>query len=73
MASGAAVDRYESDRLQINFLDTTKDSKVEEESRSLTTARYGQEGEEDEYNGDYYYDDEYEDGMSGDFEMPQGK
>lgn len=57
-------------------MDTTKDSKAEEESRSVaaTTAEYGQEGEEDEeYDGDYYYEDEYEDGMSGDFEMPAGK
>ncbi|XP_070693261.1 heparin-binding EGF-like growth factor a isoform X2 [Pempheris klunzingeri] len=73
MASGAAVDRYDNNRLHINFLDTTKDSKAEEESRSVavTTSDYGQEDEEEEeYDGEYYYEDEYEDGMSGDFEMP---
>ncbi|XP_038555070.1 proheparin-binding EGF-like growth factor [Micropterus salmoides] len=80
MTSGAAVDRYESDRQQhtavINFLDTTRGKRVvEEESRSVgaTTVEYGQEGEEEEYNDEYYYEDEYEDGMSGDYEveMPQ--
>lgn len=82
MTSGAAVDRYESDRQQhtavINFLDTTRGKRVvEEESRSVgaTTVEYGQEGEEEEYNDEYYYEDEYEDGMSGDYEveMPQGE
>ncbi|XP_044062225.1 heparin-binding EGF-like growth factor a isoform X2 [Siniperca chuatsi] len=74
LASGAAVDRYESDRQRhtavINFLDTTKDRRVEEESRSVdaTTVEYGQEGEE-EYNDEYYFEDEYEDGMSGDYEV----
>ncbi|XP_073343409.1 heparin-binding EGF-like growth factor a [Pagrus major] len=75
MASGAAVDRYESDRQRhravFKFLDTTKDNRAEEESRSITatTAEYSQEGaDEDEYY-DEYYEDEYEDGMSGDYEM----
>ncbi|XP_070769698.1 heparin-binding EGF-like growth factor a isoform X2 [Enoplosus armatus] len=70
LASGAAVDRYESDRQRhtavINFLDTTKDRRVEEVS---TTVEYGQEGEEEEYDDEYYYEDEYEDGMSGDYEV----
>ncbi|XP_022051288.1 heparin-binding EGF-like growth factor a isoform X1 [Acanthochromis polyacanthus] len=76
LASGAAVDRYESDRQRhtsvINLLDTTKDWRVEEESRSVgaTTAENGQQSEEDEENEDeYYYDDEYEDGMSGDYDL----
>lgn len=76
LASGAAVDRYESDRQRhtsvINLLDTTKDKRVEEESRSVgaTTVENGQESEEDEeYDDEYYYEDEYEDGMSGDYEM----
>ncbi|XP_075960159.1 heparin-binding EGF-like growth factor a isoform X1 [Anarhichas minor] len=75
-ASGAAVDRYESDRQRhtaVINLDTTKNRRVEEESRSAsaTTAEYGQEGEEEEY-GDYYYEDEYEDGLSGDYvELPR--
>ncbi|XP_042274624.1 heparin-binding EGF-like growth factor a isoform X1 [Thunnus albacares] len=74
LASGAAVDRYESDRQRhtavINFLDTTKDRRTEEESRGgvdVTTVEYDQEGEE-EYDDEYYYY-EYEDGMSGDTEM----
>lgn len=72
-ASGAAVDRYESDRQRhtaVINLDTTRNKRVEEETRSVsatTVAEYGQEGEEEEY-GDYYYEDEYEDGMSGDYE-----
>ncbi|KAF3693730.1 Proheparin-binding EGF-like growth factor Heparin-binding EGF-like growth factor [Channa argus] len=75
LASGAAVDRYESDRQRhtaiINFLGTTKDKRVEDESRSVgaTTLKYGQEGEGEEYDDEYYYEGEYEDGMSGDFEM----
>ncbi|XP_026214421.1 heparin-binding EGF-like growth factor a [Anabas testudineus] len=72
LASGAAVDRYESDRQRhtavINFLGTTKDRRVEDESRSVgaTTAKYVEEGEED-YN--YYEDEDYfEDDFSGDYE-----
>ncbi|XP_054453219.1 heparin-binding EGF-like growth factor a isoform X1 [Anoplopoma fimbria] len=75
-ASGAAVDRYESDRQRhtaVINLDTTRNRRVEdEESRSVgaTTAENGQEGVEEEY-GDYYYE-EYEDGMSGDYvELPR--
>ncbi|KAI3351895.1 hypothetical protein L3Q82_020727, partial [Scortum barcoo] len=73
LALGAAVDRYESDRQRhtavINFLDTTKDRRVDEESRVATTAEYGQEGEAEEYDDEYYYFDDYEDGMSGDSEV----
>ncbi|XP_029298283.1 heparin-binding EGF-like growth factor a isoform X2 [Cottoperca gobio] len=75
-ASGAAVDRYESDRQRhtaVINLDTTKGKMVEEESRSLsaTTAEYGQEAEEEEY-GDYNYEEDYEDGLSGDYaELPR--
>ncbi|XP_041847158.1 heparin-binding EGF-like growth factor a [Melanotaenia boesemani] len=75
LACGAAVDKYESNRQEptfiINLMDTTRDRRVEEESRSsvATTVKYGQEGEEEEYNDEYYYDDEYEDGMSGDNEL----
>ncbi|XP_056295939.1 heparin-binding EGF-like growth factor a isoform X2 [Pseudoliparis swirei] len=78
LASGAAVDRYESDRQRhtaVFNLDTTRNQRVEEEeeeeeSLSATTAEYGRAGVE-EY-GDYYYEDEYEDGMSGDYvELPR--
>lgn len=73
LASGAAVDRYESDRHRavFEFLDTTKDRRAEEESRivgATTTVEYDQEGEEEEYDNEYY-EDEYEDGMSGDYEV----
>ncbi|TMS17614.1 heparin-binding EGF-like growth factor a isoform X1 [Larimichthys crocea] len=74
MACGAAVDRHESDRQRhravFKFLDTTKDRRAEEESRSIsaTTAEYGHTGEAEDYD-DEYYDDEYEDGMSGDYEI----
>lgn len=77
LASGAAVDRYESDRQRhtavINFLGTTKDKRVVDESRSVdaTTVKYVEAGEEEGY--DYYeYEDYHDDGMSGDFE-PRGK
>ncbi|KAM8733112.1 heparin-binding EGF-like growth factor a [Acanthopagrus schlegelii] len=76
MASGAAVDRYESDRQRhravFKFLDTTRDKRAEEESRTsitATTAGYSQEDEDEYY--DEYYVDEYDDGMSGDYELPQ--
>ena len=77
IASGAAVDRYESDRQRhravFKFLDTTRDKRAEEESRTsitATTAGYSQEDEDEYY--DEYYVDEYDDGMSGDYELPQG-
>lgn len=72
--SGAAVDRYESDRQRhtavINFLDTTRERRTEDESRNVaTTLDYGQEGEEEDYDEDYY-EEEYEDeDLSGDYEM----
>ena len=76
--SGAAVDRYESDRQQhtvINFMDTTKDRRAEDEMTRATTVEHGQGGEEEEYDDEYYYEEEYEDGMSGDYDMdvPRGK
>ncbi|KAL6117863.1 hbegf [Pungitius sinensis] len=68
-ASGAAVDRYESDRQRhtaVINLDTTKNRRVEEESRSMaaTTAEYGVEGVEEDYED---YEDGYEDDLSGDY------
>nr|XP_020445869.1 proheparin-binding EGF-like growth factor [Monopterus albus] len=73
LASGAAVDRYGSDRQRhiVNFLGTTKDKRVEDESRSMgaTTAVYGQGGEEEEDSEYYYYEEDYEDGISGDYEI----
>lgn len=79
LASSAAVDRYDTRHTAvINFLDTTKDRRIEEESQGnegATTVDYGQVGEE-EYDDEYdYYEDDYEGGLSGDFEleMPRGK
>ncbi|CAB1419652.1 unnamed protein product [Pleuronectes platessa] len=70
--SGAAVDRYESDRQRhtavINFMDTTKGRRSEDVITRATTVEYGWGGEEEE-NDDEYYEDEYEDGMSGDYDM----
>lgn len=79
LASGAAVGRYESDRQQhtavINLLDTRNDRRTEEESRGVdvTTVEYGEE--EEEYDDEYYYGEEYDNGMSGDYELevPQGR
>lgn len=78
MVCGAAVDRHENDRQRavFKFLDTTRDRRPEEEERrsvSATTAEYSQDGEDErEYDEDYY--DEYEDGLSGDYEieLPRG-
>ncbi|KAM8910373.1 heparin-binding EGF-like growth factor a isoform 2-T2 [Spinachia spinachia] len=69
-ASGAAVDRYESDRQRhtaVINLDTTKNRRVEVERRSMaaTTAEYGQQGVEQDYRD--YYEDEYENDLSGDY------
>lgn len=72
--SGAAVDRYEGDRRNtavINLLATTQDKKSEESmSVGTTTVDYNQEEEEYE-DEEEYYDEEYEDGLSGDDEIPQ--
>lgn len=82
VVSGAAVDRYDSDlqrdRAVFKFLDTTRDKRAEEEEESrnvaATTTDYSLEGEEEEgeYDDEYY---DYEDGMSGDYEveLPQGE
>lgn len=78
MVCGAAVDRHENDRQRhravFKFLDTAKDRRAEEESVGATTVEYSQDGkDEEEYDDDYY--EEYEDGMSGDYEMelPRGR
>ncbi|KAM6923706.1 heparin-binding EGF-like growth factor a [Xenentodon cancila] len=74
LASGAAVDRYESDRQRhtsvINLLGTTRNQRVEEEHRSggPTAVEYGHGGQEEEYDEDYY-DVEYDDGLSGEYEL----
>ncbi|XP_028271554.1 heparin-binding EGF-like growth factor a [Parambassis ranga] len=73
-ASGAAVDRYEGDRQRhtsVITLDTTADQRAKEGSRSVgaTTVEYDGEDEADEYEDEYYYEEEYEDGISGDYEM----
>lgn len=78
LVSGAAVGRYEDDRQRhtsvINLMDTTKDRRAEEESRSVdaTTVDYGRV-ESEEYDDEYDYEDE--DGLSGDYEMetPRGE
>lgn len=79
-ASGAAVDRYEGDRQQhtsVITLDTTADQRAKEGSRSVdaTTVEYDGEDEADEYEDELYYEGEYEDGISGDYEMelPRGE
>ncbi|CAI5651701.1 heparin-binding EGF-like growth factor a isoform X2 [Oreochromis niloticus] len=75
LASGAAVDRYDSNKQRhtsvISLLDTTRDRRAEEENRGVrtTTADYSKDGEAEEYDDDYYYYEEYEDGTSGDYEL----
>lgn len=72
--SGAAVDRYEGDRRStavINLIATTQDKKSEESmSVGETTVDYNQE-EEDYEDEEEYYVEEYEDGLSGDYEIPR--
>ncbi|XP_037118078.1 heparin-binding EGF-like growth factor a isoform X1 [Syngnathus acus] len=77
LACGAAVDRYDSNRQRhttvINFQDTSKDKRPEEESRGGATVAT-REDEDEEYDDEYYDDgDEYEDSTSGDdeVEMPR--
>uniref|UniRef100_A0A668AA69 Proheparin-binding EGF-like growth factor n=1 Tax=Myripristis murdjan TaxID=586833 RepID=A0A668AA69_9TELE len=72
LASGAAVDRYESNRQHtavINLLDTRDDRRTEQDSRGVdsTTVAYDEGDYEEEYDEDYY--DEDEDAMSGDYEV----
>ncbi|XP_031601085.1 heparin-binding EGF-like growth factor a isoform X2 [Oreochromis aureus] len=75
LASGAAVDRYDSNKQRhtsvISLLDTTRDRRAEEENRGVraTTPDYSKDGEAEEYDDDYYYYEEYEDGTSGDYEL----
>ncbi|KAM4732253.1 heparin-binding EGF-like growth factor a [Anableps anableps] len=73
LASGAAVDRYEGDRQRhtsvFNLLDTTRDKRAEEERTGATTVQHGQEGVEEEYDDGYYYDDEVDDEVSGDYDV----
>ncbi|KAL3972779.1 aldehyde reductase [Sarotherodon galilaeus] len=76
LASGAAVDRYDSNKQRhtsvISLLDTTRDRRAEEEENRgvrATTADYSKDGEAEEYDDDYYYYEEYEDGTSGDYEL----
>ncbi|XP_061582193.1 heparin-binding EGF-like growth factor a [Cololabis saira] len=74
LASGAAVDRYESDRQRhtsvINLLGTTRNQREEEDHRSgPTTVEYAHGGQEEDYDEEYYYDAEYEDGLSGEYEL----
>ncbi|XP_077434379.1 heparin-binding EGF-like growth factor a isoform X1 [Vanacampus margaritifer] len=78
LVCGAAVDRYDSDRQRhtavINFQDTSKDGRPDEESRGGATVATSQEDENEEYDDEYYDDgDEYEDSTSGDdeVEMPR--
>lgn len=81
MVYGAAVDRHESDRQRhtavFKLQDTTKDGRVEEDGGVVAAApvvSLQQEEEEEDYH-DEYSDEEYEDGLSGDYEieLPRGK
>lgn len=83
-ACGAAVDRHESDRQRhtavFKLQDTTRDSRAEEDGGVVAAAPVGslqqeeEEEEEEDYHGEYF-DEEYDDGLSGDYEieLPRGK
>lgn len=84
MACGAAVDRHESDRQRntavFKLQDTTKEIRAEEDggvAAAAALAQSPQQGEEEEGEDyhDEYSDEEYEDGLSGDYEieLPRGK
>lgn len=76
LACGAAVDRHESDRQRhtavFKLQDTTKDRGAEEDGAPVGSLQ--QEDEEEEYH-DEYSDEEYDDGLSGDYEieLPRGR
>lgn len=76
MACGAAVDRHEGDRQRhtavFKLQDTTKDRRAEEATAPVGSLP--QEEEEEDYQ-DEYSDEEYDDGLSGDYEieLPRGK
>lgn len=81
MACGAAVDRHESDRQRhtavFKLQDTTKDRMAEEDGGVVAAVPVGslqQEEEEEDYQ-DEYSDEEYDDGLSGDYEieLPRGE
>lgn len=79
MACGAAVDRHESDRQRhtavFKLQDATKVSGAEEDggvaaaAAVVAAAPAGQEEEEEEDYHDEYSDEEYDDGLSGDYEI----
>lgn len=82
-ACGAAVDRHESDRQRhtavFKLQDTTRDSRADEDGGVAAAAPAGslqqeEEEEEEDYHGEYS-DEEYDDGLSGDYELelPRGK
>ncbi|KAM4621521.1 heparin-binding EGF-like growth factor a [Polymixia lowei] len=70
LVSGAAVDRFDSEKQQqtavINLLDTRNDRTTEEAGVDRPAFDYGEEDDDEEYE---YYEDEEEDGMSGDYEV----
>lgn len=83
MACGAAVDRHESDRQRntavFKLQDTAKEIMAEEDGGVAAAAlaqspQQGEEEEEEDYH-DEYSDEEYDDGLSGDYEieLPRGK
>lgn len=78
MACGAAVDRHESDRQRntavFKLQDTTKEIRAEEDggvAAAAVLAQSPQQGEEEEGEDyhDEYSDEEYDDGLSGDYEI----
>lgn len=75
-ACGAAVDRHEGDRQRhtavFKLQDATKDRRAEEDAAPMGSLQ--QEEEEEDYH-DEYSDEEYDDGLSGDYEIesPRGK
>lgn len=81
MACGAAVDRHENDRQRhtavFKLQDTTTDRRAEEDGGVAAAAAVGslQQGEEEDDYLDEYSDEEYDDGLSGDYEieLPRGE
>lgn len=74
LASGASIDRYESEKpAQTTVIHLLRTSEVLNDRRPTNDSKH-QEDDRQEDEEEYYYDDDEQDEyeLSGDFEMPQG-
>lgn len=72
LASGASIERYESEKpAQTTVIHLLRTSEALNDRKPADDSKHKHQEEEEEE--EYYYDDEqYDDELSGDFEMPRG-